>query len=129
MVVGAAPGELHDVGALMFGVFLRRRGIRTLFLGAAVPVDAAVDVARRLQPRVLSLAAATAAAAAEVRAVSLALDGLAPPRPRFAFGGRAFDEDPALIEGIQGVYLGPDLRAAAETVEALLLEPRERSLR
>ena len=54
-------------------------------------------------------------------AVAAALAALDEPvRPRFGFGGRAFLDDPSLVAGIAGTYLGDDATAAAAGVERLL---------
>jgi len=38
-IVGCAPEELHEMGALMCALFLTRRGLDVLYLGQAVPLE------------------------------------------------------------------------------------------
>jgi len=121
VVLGAAPQERHEIGVLMISLFLRRRGLRVIYLGAEVSTDAALEVSRRLRPDVFCLSAATAEAAKTLGAVAAALAALdGPVRPRVGFGGRAFLDDPSLAAGIAGTYLGDDATAAAAGVERLL---------
>jgi methanogenic corrinoid protein MtbC1 len=121
VVLGAAPQERHEIGVLMISLFLRRRGLRVIYLGAEVSADAALEVCRRLRPDVFCLSASTAEAVltlGHVAALLTTLDDQA--RPRFGFGGRAFLEDPSLADGIEGTYLGDDAAAAVTAVERLL---------
>jgi methanogenic corrinoid protein MtbC1 len=124
-VMGAAPGEQHEIGALILGLFLRRRGLRVIYLGADVSLDAVQEISSRLRPDLLCLSASGTAAAEALRQVGLILAGLDPPGPRLVFGGRAFEDDPALAQGIAGTYLGGDLVAAADAVVALTRESRQ----
>ena len=122
VVMGAAPGEQHEIGVLIMGLFLRRRGLRVIYLGADVSLDAVQEISSRLRPDLLCLSASGTEAAEALRQVGLTLAGLDPPGPRLVFGGRAFEDDPALARGIAGTYLGGDLVAAADAVVALTRE-------
>ncbi len=120
VIVGAGPGELHDVGALIFSILLRRHGVRVVFLGQDVPLDGVLEASRRLQPDMVCLSAVTADAVAGLEAAARALAALPPPAPRVAFGGQAFDADPSTRERVPGVYLGADAVEAARSATALL---------
>ena len=54
-VLACLPGELHELGLLVFGVALRRRGWRITYLGTNSPIDAVADVSRSLPPAVVVL--------------------------------------------------------------------------
>jgi methanogenic corrinoid protein MtbC1 len=56
-VLACPPGELHDVGLLVFGLVLRARGWRIAYLGANTPIASVAEVADRLSARVVVLAA------------------------------------------------------------------------
>lgn len=56
-LLACPPGELHDLGLMVFGVALRRAGWSVSYLGADTPLDALVDTTERLRPDVLVLAA------------------------------------------------------------------------
>ena len=49
-VLACAPGELHDLGLIAFGLTLNRRGWRITYLGPDTPVESLVDTAGRLEP-------------------------------------------------------------------------------
>jgi MerR family transcriptional regulator, light-induced transcriptional regulator len=56
-LLACAPGELHDLGLIAFGLALRRRGWRITFLGPDTPTDTLVDTARRLDPALVVVSA------------------------------------------------------------------------
>jgi MerR family transcriptional regulator, light-induced transcriptional regulator len=54
-VLACLPGEQHELGLLIFGVALRRRGWRITYLGTNSPIDAVADITRSLAPAVVVL--------------------------------------------------------------------------
>jgi MerR family transcriptional regulator, light-induced transcriptional regulator len=54
-VLACLPGEHHELGLLVFGVALRRRGWRITYLGTDSPIGAVADIARSLAPAVVVL--------------------------------------------------------------------------
>jgi MerR family transcriptional regulator, light-induced transcriptional regulator len=49
-VLACAPGEHHDLGLLAFGLGLRARGWRIVFLGPDTPLESVTDAARSSDP-------------------------------------------------------------------------------
>jgi MerR family transcriptional regulator, light-induced transcriptional regulator len=49
-VLACLPGEQHDLGLIAFGLALRARGWRIVYLGPDSPVDTIEDAIRRLTP-------------------------------------------------------------------------------
>ncbi|HZQ82644.1 MAG TPA: MerR family transcriptional regulator [Gaiellaceae bacterium] len=49
-VLACAPGEHHDLGLLGFGLALRTRGWRIVYLGADTPTSSVADAARSCDP-------------------------------------------------------------------------------
>jgi DNA-binding transcriptional MerR regulator len=49
-LLACAPGEQHDLGLIAFGLALRARGWRVLFLGADTPLETVADAARSARP-------------------------------------------------------------------------------
>jgi len=118
MLIGCAPGEMHDIGALMLALFLRRRGFQVIYVGANLePEDLIADVVR-LQPAAVGLSASTLAPARAVDTVYGELQkqyqGL------LTFGGRAFNEHPELVDGTRGTWLGADAATATARLEEAL---------
>ena len=54
-ILACLPGEHHELGLLVFGVALRRRGWRITYLGTNSPIGAVADIARSLRPAVVVL--------------------------------------------------------------------------
>jgi DNA-binding transcriptional MerR regulator len=52
-VLACAPGELHDLPLLAFGLALRERGWRITYLGVDTPVETIIDAARSVRPRLV----------------------------------------------------------------------------
>jgi MerR family transcriptional regulator, light-induced transcriptional regulator len=59
-VLACAPGERHELGLMMLAIALRRDGWKVTYLGADMPFDAAVALARRQSARLLGISATTA---------------------------------------------------------------------
>ena len=119
IAVGCAPNERHDVGGLMVSVLLRRDGFRVDFLGADVPIDDIVIYARAEKPAMICLSAATVEATRDLKRLHQMLSYLK-PAPRFGFGGRAFNINPALRASIPGTFLGESAAEACVMVRQLL---------
>lgn len=118
VLVGCAPGEFHEIGALMFALLARREGYRVEYLGPDVPVDDLVGYARAEHPALVCLSAGSPRSARELKRVDAALARLR-PRTRFGFAGRAFDLQPGLRDEVPGAFLGPDIVTALDTVRTL----------
>lgn len=58
-LLACAPGELHDLGLISFGVALRLRGWRITFLGTDTPTDTLVSAAHDLRPDLVVVTATT----------------------------------------------------------------------
>jgi MerR family transcriptional regulator, light-induced transcriptional regulator len=54
-VLACLPGEHHELGLMVFGVALRRRGWRITYLGTDSPISAVADIARSVLPAVVVL--------------------------------------------------------------------------
>jgi methanogenic corrinoid protein MtbC1 len=118
VVVGCAPGEMHDMGALMLTLFLRRRGYEVIYAGASVePSDFMEDVLR-VSPTAVCLSAGSPRTA---QSLALIFDELQRQYDGFLFfGGRAFNEFPQLGEKVSGTYLGGDAAEAVRQIEAVI---------
>ena len=59
-LLACPPGELHDLPLMMFGIALRRRGWRVIFLGAETPAESLADAVQSVAPDAVVLAATNA---------------------------------------------------------------------
>ena len=110
-VLACLPGEQHDLGLIAFGLALRSRGWRIVYLGPDSPIDTVADVSRRLEP---SLVVLNAVSRERVRPVVPQLRALA-RRHTVALGGAAA-EDPTLEKnGILALTGDPTAEAARLT--------------
>ena len=107
-LLSCMPGEHHDLGLIAFGLSLRDRGWRIVFLGPDTPLDTLTDAATTLRPDAVVLAATTAAHFEHGRSALRALAGTV---PLWAAGPGASDEF-ATATGAR--LLGRDPIAAAE---------------
>ena len=57
-LLACAPGDLHDLPLICFGLALRRRGWRILFLGADTPFDVIADTAAAEAPDLVVISSA-----------------------------------------------------------------------
>lgn len=120
VLVGCAPGELHELGALILALFLRRSGLRVAYLGQSIEAQHLIATIAALKPACVVLSAVMPAQAEALRQVGDALKAHLAPVPLFCFGGQAFACDPGLAEGIAGNFLGSDALQAVESIKKKL---------
>ncbi len=118
VMVGCAPTEQHEIGALMVAVLLRHKGMRVEFLGPDIPIEDMVDYASDEKPRLIILTASMEPAALEMASAQSQLGKLM-NAPLFAYGGAAFVHKPSLRSKIPGIYLGDTLEEAMENTSKL----------
>jgi methanogenic corrinoid protein MtbC1 len=61
-ILACAPGEQHDLGLICFGLALRARGWRNVYLGADTPLTSVADAARSSDPAVVVISSVDARA-------------------------------------------------------------------
>ncbi|MFI5274419.1 MAG: cobalamin-dependent protein [Ktedonobacterales bacterium] len=116
VLVGCASGELHELGALMLALFLRRAGLRVAYVGQSVEVASLADTVAALKPACVVLSAALPE---HVPALAQAAQQIASRHggPLFCFGGQAFDDNSALAEGLPGYFMGSSARHAVDEIK------------
>jgi DNA-binding transcriptional MerR regulator len=112
-LLACLPGEAHDLGLIAFGLALRSRGWRIVYLGPDAPVETVEDVSGALVPVLIVLHAAMPGRVAPIgeRVSELAA------RHRVALSGAAAAEAPGGGGGV--LALTRDPVTEAETVTAL----------
>jgi MerR family transcriptional regulator, light-induced transcriptional regulator len=119
VLVGCAPGELHELGALMLALFLRRAGIRVVYLGPNIEVEGLLATVMSHRPSCVLLSAALAPQAEALALIAERMK-LTSSQTALYFGGRAYLEDSAVAERIPGYYLGSDACAAVDEIKKRL---------
>jgi MerR family transcriptional regulator, light-induced transcriptional regulator len=112
VVLACAPGEQHDLGLIAFGLALRSRGWRIVYLGADTPLGSVADAARASDPRFVVV---SAVAPDRLRAVADDLRELARDHA-LCLGGAAADVD---LRGVEALRLSGDPIEEAERLTAL----------
>jgi MerR family transcriptional regulator, light-induced transcriptional regulator len=109
-LLACAPGELHDLGLISFGLALRARGWTITFLGPSTPVETLAAAAAGLEPELVLV---TATSAERLEESADALQALADQR-HVALAGRGATE--TFAENLGARFLGEDPVAEAERV-------------
>lgn len=123
VLVGCAPEELHELGAMFLSVFLRRSGYKVIYLGQNVPLDSLTGMIVALKPQAVCMSATRSETAASLYNLRTFLDQLEASEgeaPLLAYGGRVFNLYPHISERLGGLYLGEDARAAVTALEERL---------
>jgi hypothetical protein len=119
ILIGGAPSEDHELGALMMAILLRSRGYRVEFLGPNLHLDDLVDYTKSEKPAAVILTASTRAAAMELLRAQSKFMAMKSP-PHFCYAGFAFVFEPGLISEIPGTYLGDSMVKALDSIKPLL---------
>lgn len=109
-VLACAPGEQHDLALIAFGLALRGRGWRIVYLGQDTPLDTLEDAVGRLDPDAVVVASTTRERLA--RRLS-ELRRLARRTSLWIAGAGASEK---LAQSARGRHLGDDPVAAADLV-------------
>ncbi len=120
VLVGCPPGERHTFSILMLCLFLCRRGLKVVYLGADVPIDQLEETSAAIQADMIILGAQQLATAATLQATALSLQRQGIP---LAYGGLIFNRVPRLRERIPGYFLGESLEDALHLIERLVIAP------
>lgn len=126
--IGCAPGELHEIGAMLLSIYLRRAGYIVRYLGQNLPVEDLVSEVKNVQPGMVIFSATTVESARALQPVCEQLARIDPPRPIIGYGGRAFNLRPELRDAVPGVFLGATAVEAVESIDDLLIERQRQTL-
>jgi MerR family transcriptional regulator, light-induced transcriptional regulator len=109
-ILACAPGELHDLPLIVFGLALRARGWRIAFLGPDTPLGTLADATATLEPKLVVVSATLPQRFSRVRDELGALTRIAPLALAGA-GARA-----ALAESVGATHLPDDPVTEADRV-------------
>ena len=119
-IVCCAPGEPHELAPLILALFLRRKGIRVVYLGQSIEISGLVQTIKRLSPGLVCVSLTMPAYLSAVINLGHQMNELPQPRPIFAFGGQVFAQYENVIPQIPGIYLGGDLHHIVEQLYSML---------
>jgi DNA-binding transcriptional MerR regulator len=109
-ILACAPGELHDLPLIAFGLALRAHGWRIAFLGPDTPLGTLADTAARLEPRLVVVSSTSVPRLGRVRDDLATLAG---STPLAVAGGGATN---ALAESVGADRLAGDPVTEADRV-------------
>jgi methanogenic corrinoid protein MtbC1 len=121
VLIGCPPGEWHTFSTLLLNLYLRRRGLGVIYLGANVPIQQFRESAEMIHPDLIILAAQRLTTAATLQSTTLALRDLGIP---LAYGGEIFNRLPQVRENIPAHFLGEMLDSAVQRIERLVVPPQ-----
>jgi DNA-binding transcriptional MerR regulator len=111
VVLACAPGELHDLPLIVFGLALAARGWRIIYLGPDTPIATIQETLTEVEPRLVVITAVTLR---RLRSVKPHLAELARQVP-LALAGAGASE--ALARDVGASVLGDDPVTAAERLD------------
>lgn len=122
IITGCAPGELHDIGVLIFSILLVRHGWHVVYLGSNIPMDDMLKTIQDLRPDMVCLSASRQETALELSAIGQAIVATPEPKPMFMYGGQAFqlDDDDGSDFHIPGRLLASDAQDAIEMIAEVM---------
>src|SRR6202165_5006946 len=89
VIACCAPGELHELAALMLSLLLRRAGLRVTYLGQSIETESLLQTVRQLSPALLCVSVTLISSLEAVIELGQKVQELPPPRPVLIFGGQA----------------------------------------
>lgn len=121
-LVCCAPGEPHELGALMLALLLRRRSMCVAYLGQSIETTGLLHVIRQLTPALVCVSLTMPAYLPALINLGRQVQKVAHPRPELVFGGQVFAQYASIIPQIPGTYLDGDLNEIAERLQHMALE-------
>lgn len=120
ILVGCAPTEHHELGALMLALLLRRAGHNVCYLGNDLPLADLIKTIRERRPRIVAISAVMSQALPPLVELAALLQANN-IRPRLVFGGQAFNSAEARAMHFECDYIGSELQSSVKAIEGMLL--------
>jgi DNA-binding transcriptional MerR regulator len=107
-LICCAPGEPHEIAALLLALYLRRAGLNVAYLGQSIQTAGLLHTIKELMPVMVCVSLTITAHIPSLIELAQHVQALSAPRPIFVFGGQAFDRYPQFIAQVPGQYLQGD---------------------
>ena len=125
VIACCAPGELHELAALMLALLLRRAGLRVAYLGQSIETAGLLQTIRQLSPALLCVSVTLISLLEAVIELGQKVQELPAPRPVLIFGGQAFEQRTDLIAGVPGVYVDGDMQTIISQLRRMAFQQVE----
>jgi DNA-binding transcriptional MerR regulator len=120
-----APGEPHELAALMLSLFLRRQHTRVAYLGQSIEINGLIHTIRKLSPALVCISLTMPAYLPALTQLATQIQQMSVPRPIFSFGGQVFAHYAQAIPQIPGVYLNGDLKDIVAKLHTMIIKCSE----
>lgn len=117
VLLGCPSSEWHTFTPLLLALFLRRRGLSVVYLGANVPAERFEETVSAVHADLVILVAQTLISAAALHTAALILANMNTP---VGYGGRIFNLHPSIVDYVPGHHLGGSVEESLDQVDALL---------
>jgi|SRR5450755_684302 DNA-binding transcriptional MerR regulator len=124
-IVCCAPGEQHELAALMLSLFLRRYGMRIAYLGQSIETSGLLNTIKVLSPPLVCVSLTMPEYLPALINLGEQVQSMATPRPLFAFGGQTFLHHSHIMPQIPGIYLDGDLNIVVAQLQRMVVEHTE----
>jgi len=114
ILLGCAPGDLHEIGLLLLALSLRRRGYLVIYMGPSFAPGEFNQVINTARPQLICLSAATEQSVNSLHFLSSQYANKTKgiqlhQRSLLTFGGVFFNKNPELVSKIPAIYLGSSI--------------------
>jgi methanogenic corrinoid protein MtbC1 len=120
VLLSCVDGELHDLGARVTADFFEMAGYDVRYLGASLPTDHLVAMAREDPPDLLVLSMTLSLHEVSFRRAIAALRSAVGNRLHLGVGGQAFVWTPDLPQAVGAHFYGRDARESVAAADRLL---------
>src|SRR5205823_2163053 len=110
VIACCAPGEEHELAALILSLLLRRAGLRVAYLGQSIETEGLLQTVRQVSPALICVSVTLVSSLEAATELGQKVQELPSPRPVLVFGGQAFERHPDLIAPVPGVYVEGDMQ-------------------
>jgi len=119
VITCCAPGEMHELGALMLSLLLRRAGLHVAYLGQSIEIEGLLQSVRQLHPRLLCMSVTQVSCLEAVITLGQRIEALSASHPLFVFGGQVFEQHTDLIARVPGIYLDADAQVIVSRIKEM----------
>ncbi len=120
-----APGEPHELAALMLALFLRRQYTRVAYLGQSIEISGLLHTIRKLSPALVCISVTMPEYLPALTRLATQVQQLPAPRPILSFGGQVFAHYAHVIPQIPGIHLNGDLKDIVTQLHCMVIECSE----
>ncbi|MFQ5613738.1 MAG: GntR family transcriptional regulator [Anaerolineae bacterium] len=120
VMVGCAPGDQHEVAAILLAISLRQRGYSVIFMGQDVPAQQFANAIKLVKPKLICFSATMEASVQSLADLAASISEIGQEAPHLGFGGQVFLRKPVLRRNVNGIYLGESVEAGISHIQDIV---------